>query len=154
MALGSQYVRPVKSDDSNASAGTGTGVYTLASSSTYYVPVSSDLTSRSIMGVHLTSYTSGLILTSVTIETCSHNDDVTNTSSTGGEWLAWNNPAAYVPVTGSGWTSIAGVVASTGSAVGGAAFDLADTGQCRIRLKIVVGGTGGDVRVSVTRKSA
>lgn len=126
------------------------GTYTLASSSTYYVPLrAADVET---LGAHLTTYTAGLVLTSVTVEVCSHSSPVDDLSTTAGEWVQWNPPGAYVPVTGSGWSSIGATVASTGSALGGAAFDFSDVGQRRLRLKLVVGGTGGDVRLSVSRK--
>lgn len=148
---GGPYVRPVKSDGTDAAAGGGRGMFTLAASTTYYAVLNPE--DALVVGAHLTGYTAGLVLTSVTVEMCSHGkDEASDYDSTSGNWIPQNPPAAYVPVVGSGWTATAASVASTGSAVGGCWFDLSEMGARRCRLKIVVGSTGGDVRISTGGK--
>lgn len=72
--------------------------------------------------------------------------------ATAGFWLQQNPTTAYVPATGGTPTNM--TVAVAGGAAGGCEFDLGNMGSRRGRVKIVVGGTGGVVRVAVHGKAA
>lgn len=78
-------------------------------------------------------------------------DDVTDYSATAGDWVQWNSPAAYVPVSGSGNTATAATVTAGGSAAGGALFEMTSASSRRYRIKAVV-TTGGVVRCGVHAK--
>lgn len=72
--------------------------------------------------------------------------------ATAGFWLLQNPTTAYVPVTGGTATNM--TVSVAGGAAGGCDFNLGNLGPRRGRVKIVVGGTGGLVRVGVWGKAA
>jgi|KBSSwiStaDraftv2_1062776.scaffolds.fasta_scaffold00132_14 hypothetical protein len=153
------YVAPLKSTDGStpaAVAGAGNaGKYTLVANTTYYYPLSGG--DAPFVGCHITGYTAGLILTSVTIEDCDHGSgEVTDFSTVVGEWAPEKPTTAYVAVIGTGWTvgsgATAGVVAASGAGVGGAKYHLPETSASRTRLAVVVGSTGGDARVSESLK--
>jgi hypothetical protein len=146
MRAPSSFVPPIKSDGT-APAEVERGKYALEAGATYYYPISTE--SSETASAHLTSYTAALVITSATIQDCNHDDErVSITSSVGGEWISEAPSTGYVPVDGTGWSATSSVVASAGSAVGGAMWHIGYTGAGRTRLKVVVGGTGGTVRVS------
>lgn len=81
---------------------------------------------------------------------------LTDFDATAGFWLPQNPPTAYVPVVGGtvGTGATAMTVSVAGGAAGGCEFDLGNFGARRGRVKIVVGATGGVVRVGVHGKAA
>jgi hypothetical protein len=131
----------------------GAGV-TLAASTTYYFPLNID--GAICEAVQLRGLTAALIITAARIEdTCfpmassgKGDVDVSNFDAGVGNWMIENPSTAYVPVVGTGWVATNAIVAVAGGAVGGALWNLGNMGTRRARLAIVVGGTGGDVRVA------
>ena len=79
-------------------------------------------------------------------------EDVLDKSSTVGEWSTEQPSTAYVASDGTGWSASNGVGAATGAGLGGLFWHVAETGAARTRLTIVVGATGGPVRVSAHGK--
>ncbi len=151
-----QYITPVtaagveQAADSDSSFATGRGVFTLASGTTYYfvLPVGGS----SMFDLHMT-HDNAIILTSATIETCGHGRaDVADNSSVAGEWIDQTQADAFVALVGAGTTASSGVVAVAGGAAGGADWQVSECSAPRARLAVVVGGTGGEVRVSFTGK--
>ena len=140
------YLKPVKSDGTFPIVEGPSGQYTLEASATYYYDVPSD---DQLFAVQIIGYTAGLVITSATIQDSSCDPrDVALISSTAGEWISESPSTAYVGTDGTGWTVASGVVASAGSALGGALWHVVDSGASRTRLRVVVGGTGGIVRVA------
>lgn len=159
-----RYLVPIDTADGTSPAETGHGRYPLTASHTYvYVDPTQDTPFTSI---DLTGYTAGLVITSATIQDTNHagptsgggptSGDVADTSTTVGEWKNERPPTGYVAADGTGWSvgtgATACVVAASGAGVGGAIWHVAETGAARTRLIVVVGGTGGDVRVSAAGK--
>jgi hypothetical protein len=139
------YLKPIKSDGTSPIEGLP-GQYPLEAGTTYYYQVPSD---DELFAVQLIGYTAGLVITSATIQDSSCDArDVVLISSTAGEWISETPSTSYVGTDGSGWTVTNGVVASAGSALGGALWHISQTGAGRTRLKVVVGGTGGIVRIA------
>ncbi len=147
------YVTPIKSDgtvETMDATELGRGAFTLASGTTYYFPIACG-DARNV-SVHL-QCDAAIILTSATIEDCNFPEvDVTNYSSTAGHWIDEDPSTAFVGLVGTGYTHSSGVVAVAGGAAGGAMWHVADVGARRMRLKVVVGGTGGEVRVATWAK--
>lgn len=77
---------------------------------------------------------------------------VSDFDATAGFWLQQNPTTAYVPATGGTPTNM--TVAVAGGTAGGCEFDISNLGSRRARIKIVVGGTGGVVRVGIHGKAA
>ncbi len=73
--------------------------------------------------------------------------DVSDYSSTAGDWIQENPSTAIVAVTGSGNSSSAATVTAGGTAAGGCTFHLGNLGTRRARLKVVV-TTQGVLRVN------
>lgn len=69
-----------------------------------------------------------------------------------GYWLQQNPTTAYVPVTNGTATNM--TVAVAGGSAGGCEFDIGNLAARRGRVKLVVGGTGGVVRVGIHGKAA
>lgn len=144
-AGGQRYITPTKSDGTNPDEH-GRGIYTLTAGATYVYILGG--ASAPFAHVHLTGYTAGAIITA-TVQTATHQDlDVTDTNLTVGEWVSETPADGDVQVDGTGWTSSAAVVSADGTGPGGASWHLSDWPPFRTRIKIVVGGTGGDFRLS------
>lgn len=145
-----RYLVPIDSDGSSP-AEAPHGEYALTAGHTYvYLLPSLDTAFASF---HLTGYDAALVITSATVQGCDHagsntanTADVTDISMTVGEWVDQQPTASVV---GTGWSQTNGVVAVTGAGtVGGALWNIAQTGVARHRLIVVVGATGGNARVS------
>lgn len=149
---GGRYVTPIKSDGTEP-AEIGRGKYTLEAGATYYYLLGGR---GGVFGSGtITGYTSAAIITSGTIQDTDHSElDVTNISSTVGEWISEDPANAFVGADGTGWdtTTTPGVLAVAGTGLGGARFNIAETAASRTRITVVVGGTGGIFRVSCNWK--
>lgn len=144
---GGRYIAPLLTSGTELTAQTGRGVYTLSSGTTYFFITGG--ADAPFVSIHLTGYTAGLVITSATIQDCNHHElDVLNHSTVAGEWINEDPDTAFVGTDGTGWSQTNGVVAASGGGVGGAMFHVSETGAYRTRLAVVVGGTGGLVRVS------
>jgi hypothetical protein len=75
--------------------------------------------------------------------------DWDNTTAT--TWVQENPPTAYIPTTGTGWTSTAATLVKT-AGLGAAVIQLSEVAVRRVRLKVVV-TTTGKMRVSPWGKS-
>lgn len=152
-----QYITPLKSDGTveesdgvETTWSTSRGVFTLAANTTYYFPL--PIKCSTIFDVHLT-HDNSIAITSARIETCGHSDkDVSNVSAIGGEWIAQNPSTAYVGVAGATTTATNATVAVVAGNAGGADWQVSGNAAPRARLAVVVGGTGGEVRVSFCGK--
>lgn len=148
---GGRYIAPIKQSDGTTPNEAPRGAYVLASGTTYHYIIGGIEASR--ISVQITGYTAGLIITSATIQDTNHEVvDVLDTSNTAGEWVTEDPSTAFVGVDGTGWSVSSGVVAAAGSGVGGALWHVSDSGAARTRLVVVVGGTGGTLRVSAHGK--
>lgn len=85
--------------------------------------------------------------------------DIIDTSQTKGDWIIWPLPATNVSLisddgsVGAGtYTPATGILATTGGTGGGAMFHLPDQATPRLRVTVVVGATGGVLRVGEGRK--
>ena len=124
----------------------GRGSFTLTAATTYMFPLPAQ--DVPVLGVHL-QHDAAIAITSATIEMCSlPPQETSDFSDNAGEWFGLAPTTAYVPVDGASTTATNGVVAVVAGNIGGAHWDIADTGARRARLKIVVGATGGEVRVA------
>lgn len=150
------YITPLKSDgtlqeaDSESSFATSRGVFTLAANTTYFfvLPVGDS----TFIDAHLT-HDAAIAITSAKIESCSHNKtDVSDISVVGGEWIDQDPADAYVGTVGATTTATAGVVAVVAGNAGGADWQVGGFAAARARLTVVVGATGGEVRVSFCGK--
>ncbi|HEY6037919.1 MAG TPA: hypothetical protein VIV58_26750, partial [Kofleriaceae bacterium] len=121
------------------------------------------------VGVHV-KWDAGIVITSAKIEesclpkfqnnnSASGTVDISDTSLAKGDWIVWPLPAANVSVIsddastgGATYTAATGVLAVAGGTAGGAVFHLPDQSTNRLRLVVVVGGTGGVLRVGEHRK--
>lgn len=131
------------------------GEYTLVAGATYAFCVQSS--EAPFVSFDLTGYDAALVVTSATIQDTNHPvQDVSDVSVIVGEWKNERPTNGYVAADGTGWSvgtgATACVVAAAGSGVGGAMWQVAETGAFRTRLLVVVGGTGGRVRVSACGK--
>jgi len=160
----------VKSDGAATARNADTGQITLSSATTYYVPLSGDMRDTiltpahtALVAVHI-QWSAAIVLT-VTLETCNFPHyrygqqitginpttiapppvDVSNVDTTAGNWLQEFLSSTNVPITGGAVASNA--ITST-PAAGGAMIHIGNLGSKRARLKLVVGGTGGTVRVN------
>lgn len=144
-ASGSGYVQPIKSDGTLAVAAGKRGYYTLTLGTTYYIPLGGG--DAPLHSAHV-QWDSGIVITTITVQDSNMLDsEVSYYSSTAGDWVSEDPTTAFVGTEGAGVTITNGVVAVAGGAAGGGMFHLADTGANRTRLEIVVGGTGGTIRV-------
>lgn len=140
---------------------------TLASGTTYYFPVGASKApvpaEAPLVAIHIRG--DAAIIATLTIEdscfsagqdpvTGRGNVDVSDFASTLGYWIQENPSTAIVGTSGTGWVATAGTVAVAGGTAGGAIFHVGNLGSRRLRLKVVVGGTGGLVRVAVHGKAS
>lgn len=146
-------VAPIKSDGTSTSTPNGKQGYTLLSGTTYYYPLGGN--SAPLESCHV-QWDASIIITAITIEDTNF-DDVTNYSATSGEWISENPSTAYISTTShnastGGATVTASTIAVAGGTAGGCMYHLGNTGAKRTRLSVVVGGTGGVLRVATHGK--
>jgi hypothetical protein len=140
---------------------------TLASGTTYYVPVGANKApvpaESPLVAIHIRG--DAAIIATITIEDCvfpattSPGDgrgavDVSDFDATAGYWIPENPSTAIVQTSGPGWVATAATVAVAGSNAGGCMYHVGNLGSRRLRVKIVVGGIGGKVRVGAHGKAA
>lgn len=137
---------------------------TLASGTTYYFPLGAPkspvVAESHLNSVHVRG--DAAIIATFTIEDCDFYEtrspdgrgdaDVSNFDATAGYWIPENPSSAVVSATGTGWSASAATVTSAGAGAGGAMWHLGNMGSKRMRLKVVVAGTGGKIRVAVHGK--
>ena len=161
-AGGSRYLIPLLSDDGTTPDQKRPGMYTLAANKIYYYILGG--VGAPFTSVQITGYTAGAVIDAANIQDCNQgggglNEDgtintreVSDISTTAGEWIDEKPSSGYVAVNGTGWSvgtgATACVVAAAGTAVGGAMFHVGETGAARTRLMIDTGGTGGDFVVA------
>lgn len=141
---------------------------TLAPSTTYYFPLGASKApmpaETGLVSVHVRG--DAAIIAAFTIEdtdfpsTISPGDgrgavDVSDfeAAATAGNWIPENPSTAIVGFVGTGWSSTAATLNSAGTGVGGGMFHVGNIGSRRVRLKVVVAGTGGKIRVAVHGKA-
>lgn len=151
--ISNSFITPVKSDgtvqDPSATE-FGRGAFTLTASQTYYFPIAGH--DSPFLSVHL-KHDAAIAITSATIEDCDFPEsEVSNYSSDAGDWIPEDPTDAYVGTAGAGTSVTAGVVAVVAGNKGGARWNIEGTGARRTRLAVVVGATGGEVRVSAWGK--
>lgn len=143
------YITPIKSDGTEEvqdATEFGRGSFTLEASTTYFFPLGGQDTPCT--SVHL-QHDAAIAITSATVESCNFPEtESSNVDDTAGTWFGWAPSTAYVPVDGATTTATNGVVAVVAGNPGGAMWSVADLGCRRTRLKVVVGATGGEVRVA------
>ena len=145
-----RYIKPIDLTTAAEMTEFDHGKYTLVASRTYRFVLGG--AESALQSIHLTGYTSGLTITTATIQTCDHAElDVTDSDTTAGHWINEDPPSpAFVAFDGTGWAAGAtpSVITAGGTGVGGARWNLAHNAATRTALTIVVGLTGGVVRVS------
>jgi len=155
----------IKSDGTATARDPITGQITLTSATTYYVPIGTDSalvpSMVALVALHLT-WSAAIVLTA-TLETCNFPKyrggqpaigpatDVSDVDTTAGNWLQEFLSSANVPITGG---AVAANAITSTPALGGAMIHVGNLGSRRMRLKLVVGGTGGTVRVNRRGKQA
>lgn len=144
-----EYVQPVDSTGAVVATEAPHGVYPLTANTLYYYVLG--VTEAAFQSITFTGLTAGMLITSATIQDTDHPaQDVSDFEvATAGHWIPETpSTGAYVGSVGAGWSVTNTVVASIGSAVGGARWNLAEDGAYRTRLAVQVGAVGGNARVS------
>ena len=153
--ISTSYITPIKSDgvvQVESATEFGRGAFTLASGTTYFYPLGGQ--DSPFLSAHC-QWDASIIITSITLEDCNFPDGTSGVEwhdDAAGEWIDEDPTSAFVGTDGAGVTVTNGVVAVAGGAQGGCLFHMADTGARRTRLKVVVGGTGGEMRVAAWAK--
>lgn len=146
-----RYLQPLQTDGTLLTPEAPRGEYTLVAGTRYFFVLPTEDTA--FASVQLTGYTAALIITSATVEDTDHAPlDVPDSSTVVGEWVGEDPTTAFVGADGTGWTPANGVLAVAGGNLGGALWHIAETGAARTRLNVLVGATGGAVRVSCCGK--
>jgi hypothetical protein len=169
--VNSSNLDAIKSDGTatpaNRDGAPSTWGVTLASGTTYYFPIGAPkapVPAESIISsIHVRG--DSAIICAITIEDCNFGAtrspgdgrgdvDVSDfeLASTAGNWIPENPSSASVGTVGAGWVATGATVNVAGGAAGGCMFHVGNMGSRRLRLKIVVAGTGGKVRVGVHGK--
>lgn len=155
------FVTPIKSDGTTETEDAtefGLGSYTLASGTTYYYPLGG--ADSPFISAHV-QWDASIVITSITVEDCNFPEPRGLAQATGevawhddaaGQWIDEDPSTAFVGSDGAGVTVTNGVVAVAGGAQGGCMIHVTDTAARRTRLKVVVGGTGGELRVATWSK--
>lgn len=128
----------------------GRGTFTLLTGVTYFFPLGGQ--DAATISAHV-RWDASIILTSITVEDCNFPEsDVPIYNDDAGAWIDEDPSTAFVGSDGAGVTVTAGVIAVTGGAQGGCMFHMDGTGARRTRLKVVVGATGGAMKVGTWAK--
>lgn len=152
-ALSTSFIEPtVASGGDPAEPGTDAafgannrGVFTLLANTTYYYLIShADATvlSATLHG------DAAIVITSATIEDSNWAEtEAPLDSNVTGQWLATDTGMITSSKEGTGWTNTSDVGAASGGNAGAVAWNIVGQGARRTRIAVVVGGTGGQVRV-------
>lgn len=147
---GGRYIIPINSSGDQLTNEGPRGAFTLASGQTY----------RYILGarhapyfsVQLQGLDSALVITSTAIKDCNADErDIDDKNTDNGGWIVEDPATSFIAADGTGWTGnspSSGSVAAAGSGVGGAMIHITGGAAARCLLEVVVGGTGGRLRVS------
>lgn len=128
---------------------TGRGVYTLLANTTYYFALGGQDAAQ--LSAHL-QHDAAIAITSATLEDCDFAESEAEwQSQVAGLWIPEDPTTAFVGTVGATTTATNGVVAVVAGNVGGAMWHL-ETAARRTRLAVVVGATGGQVRLAVWGK--
>lgn len=126
------------------------GVFTLAAATTYIFPLGGQ--DASVLHAMLQG-DAAIIITSATVEESDIGEsEAANHSDNAGEWIATSVDRITTSVEGTGWAATADVGSSAGGNAGAVAWNIVDHGARRTRIKVVVGATGGQVRMSAWAK--
>lgn len=123
--------------------------FTLAASTTYVfiIPAADAL----MVSAHLL-WDAAIAITAAKIESCDFpGGEVSDyadgsTGVTAGFWIDEDPTTAFVGTVSAGTTVTNGVVAHTAGAQGGARFNISNIAARRLRLRVEVGATGGEVK--------
>ncbi len=146
------FIAPVSAAGATPVAGSDTafgdncrGVFTLVAGTTYYF----DLGGADASILHaLLQGDAAIVITSATIEeTDLAITEAPITSNVAGQWFATDATRITSVAEGAGWSAASDVGATTGGAIGGVVWNVADHGARRTRIATVVGATGGEVRM-------
>lgn len=129
---------------------TGRGVHTLTAGATYYFPLGGQ--DAPVLSAHL-QHDAAIALVATIEDSNFPEDEASWYASTAGLWIDEDPSTAFVGVVGATTTVTNGVVTVVAGNVGGAMWHISDTGARRTRLKVVVGGTGGEVRCATWGKA-
>ena len=151
------FVTPYSAADTSPAAGSDAafgancrGVFTLVTGVTYYY----DLGGADAKLIHLMMQgDAAIVITSATLE----ETDLSMTeaplcSDVSGQWFAAHADRITSIAEGTGWAVTSDVGSTSGGTQGGFAMNVIDQAARRSRLKVVVGGTGGEARVNVWGK--
>lgn len=128
----------------------GSGRATLAAGTTYYFVASAS--DAPLLSLHQ-SWANALVLTSSEIETSNLADaDGTFVDSDTGDWVKEAPTTSYVAIVGTGITASSLTLSGTATSAGAAMIHLGNNGARRVRVKVVVGATGGTYRVAGSAK--
>lgn len=122
---------------------------TLLLSTTYYYNLMGN--DSPLSAVHI-KWDASIVITSIVVED-SCIPEAALGSTTAGDWIDEDPTTAYVGSVGAGVTVTNATVAVAGGAAGGAMYHLGNDGALKKRLKVVVGGTGGVLRVQAHYKT-
>lgn len=149
---------PLKQTDGSPAAtanSLGVGSVTLLSGTRYLVLLAG--ADQTVLGAHI-QWDASILFTSITVEDCSIPIEAFASDAnkgllvtTSGVWIPEKPTTAYVataPDPSATLTVTNGVIALTSGQAGGAHFHIVDTGAERTRLNILVGATGGVVRIA------
>lgn len=154
-----QYIIPYDTADGTqpvAAAGdtklgtSNVGVVTLTASHTYVFPVG--IQDAQVISMKLRG-DDAIVITSATVEDEDEaGHETSDYSDLAGEWLA--TPPALIESTaeGTGWSATSDVGAALGGNAGAVAWKIVHHGGRRMRVKVVVGAAGGEVRFSAWGK--
>ena len=152
------YVTPLADDGAPVAAAAGEaalgtsnrGVFTLAATETYFFPLGGQ--DASTLHAQLQG-DAAIIITSATVEESDVGPSEASVySDNAGEWLATSVDRITAVAEGTGWAATADVGSAAGGNAGAVAWNIVDHGARRTRIKVVVGATGGQVRMSAWAK--
>lgn len=147
--ISTSFITPVNAAGTIQTPGAaiyGRGTFLLVTGTTYYFPLGGQ--DATAVSAHV-RWDSDIIIDSITVEDCNYSeDDVSNYADDAGDWIDEDPSTAFVGSDGAGVTATNGVIAVAGGAAGGCMFHMDGTGARRTRVKVVVGGTGGYMKIS------
>lgn len=148
---GGRYITPIDSNGAPLTNEGPRGTFTLTAGQHYYYILGGAV--APYVSVHL-SGDAAIIITSALVQDCDHDGrDVTDQSNTAGDWVTEDPSTAFAGADGTGWafsTSLG--ITAAGSGVGGGLIHVVATGAYRTRVDVLVGATGGKLRVSAHGK--
>jgi hypothetical protein len=143
-------IQPVAASGTAAATKHSSGEgWVLAANGIYYYALA--IEEADLFAVQISSFAAGVIISSAYVEDSTHKNALLTDATASLRWVKEEPGTAYVAASGASWSTNLATAAASGAGAGSAIWHLS-LGSSKARLRVAVGGTGGQILVSSSGK--